>query len=403
MHNSISTFTTPLLVLVILSVVFILPARADSYGNDDQEFDVGSSLSPTYVSLTETFIYPMTWSSSPPYNSISMQYNPDKVISSLYQTDGDWFQTGIISDASGCPDFTIQVYTIDGEPYWRSDQGFNCSQSYLQGGATWTIREEGFHNSQGLNRIIGDVYFSVSTPTSSSSYTLFPPGPYWSWLRSNLCWCGTDGGSTTFTNGYGVSTVSSDANVNSIGSPVIVSTAENSNMPYQSFYSSGTQNMAQGFGWCDCSGGGGGGGSVAVGTLITLADGRTVPVQDLTTGMQLLSYNMTDDQFVDSTITRFVTVTVHNEMMIETSDGRSLTTDQNPAQRLYVMLPNGTWTLLPVTQLKVGYGLFDPIADKWVPIIHIQYVDAGSYTMYDVYTTAPGNYIANSYLDPLKN
>jgi hypothetical protein len=148
---------------------------------------------------------------------------------------------------------------------------------------------------------------------------------------------------------------------------------------------------------CSC-----GGGSVAVGTLITLANGTQVPVQSLKLGMQLLSYDMATQQFVNTTITRFVTVTVHNEMRIQTADGRSLITDQNPAQKLYVMFPNGAWTLMPVTELKVGYQLFDPIAHTWVPITHIHYKNQGTYTMYDIYPTSPGNYIANGYLDPDK-
>lgn len=145
-----------------------------------------------------------------------------------------------------------------------------------------------------------------------------------------------------------------------------------------------------------------GGGSVMAGTMITMADGSTVPVQSLKVGMEVLSYDMTTQQFVHTKITRFVTVTVHNEMVIRTVDGRSLTTDQNPAQKLYVMFPNGTWTLLPVTELNVGYRLFDPTGQTWIPITHIHYKNHGTYVMYDIYPTAPGNYIANGYLDPYK-
>jgi len=39
----------------------------------------------------------------------------------------------------------------------------------------------------------------------------------------------------------------------------------------------------------------------------------------------------------------------------------------------------------------------------WVSIINIQYQNSGIHTMYDIYTTTPGNYIANDYLDPLKD
>jgi hypothetical protein len=145
------------------------------------------------------------------------------------------------------------------------------------------------------------------------------------------------------------------------------------------------------------------GGSVAAGTLITLADGSRIPVQNLHAGMQLLSYDMTTRQFVRTVITRFVTVTVHNEMTIRTADGRALTTDQNPAQKLYVMLPDGTWKLLSVTDLKIGYKLFEPLTNTWSPITHIHYKNHGTYVMYDIYGTGPNNYIANGYLDPFKD
>ncbi len=147
---------------------------------------------------------------------------------------------------------------------------------------------------------------------------------------------------------------------------------------------------------------GGGGGSVAAGTLITLADGTQIPVQNLRVGMQLLSYDMATHQYVTTTLTRFVTVATNNTMVITTSTGKPLIVDQNPAQKVYVMLPNGTWTLLPVTQLQIGYKLFDATTQSWVPITSIHYENGGNHVMYDLYPTAPGNYIANGYLDPYK-
>lgn len=152
-----------------------------------------------------------------------------------------------------------------------------------------------------------------------------------------------------------------------------------------------------------CMGTGGGGGSVAAGTLITLANASQTPVQNLHVGMQLLSYNMTAHSSVNSTVTRFFNVTVDNYMVIMTTTGWPLVVDQNPAQRLYVMFPNGTWTLLPVTELRVGYYLFQTRTQTWVKIISLYYHTGGTYIMYDVYTTSPGDYIANQYLDPLKN
>jgi len=147
---------------------------------------------------------------------------------------------------------------------------------------------------------------------------------------------------------------------------------------------------------------GGGGGSVAAGTLITLADGSQVPVQNLKVGMKLLSYDMTTHQFVVTTLDRFFTVVTRNQMEIKTATGKPLIVDQNPAQKLYVKLPDGTVTLLSVTELKVGYQLFEPLSQTWTPITDIHYQNGGNHVMYDLYTSGPGNYIANGYLDPLK-
>ena len=119
--------------------------------------------------------------------------------------------------------------------------------------------------------------------------------------------------------------------------------------------------------------------------------------------MRLLSYNMTTDQYVNTTITRFVTVVTYNQIVISTSTGKPLIVDQNPAQKLYAQLPDGTVSLVSVTDLQMGYKLFQPLSQTWVSIINIQYQNSGIHTMYDIYTTAPGNYIANNYLDPLKD
>ena len=146
----------------------------------------------------------------------------------------------------------------------------------------------------------------------------------------------------------------------------------------------------------------GGGGSVAAGTLITLADGSQVPVQNLAVGTQLLSYNVTSQQYVVTTINRFTTVQVNNLMLIQTGSGPGLRVDQNPAQKVWVKLPNGTITLMSVTDLQISYDLFEALSQTWVPITGISYTNHGQYVMYDIYTTAPGNYVANGYLDPNK-
>jgi hypothetical protein len=119
-------------------------------------------------------------------------------------------------------------------------------------------------------------------------------------------------------------------------------------------------------------------------------------------GVQLLSYDMTAQRFVTTTLNRFLTVVTNNTMVIDTRSGKPLIVDQNPAQKVYVMFPNGTWTLLPVTALKVGESLYEPLSLSWVQITDIHYETGGNHVMYDIYPTSPGNYIANGYLDPYK-
>jgi len=112
---------------------------------------------------------------------------------------------------------------------------------------------------------------------------------------------------------------------------------------------------------------------------------------------------MTRHEYAITTISKFETVVTYNQMVISTSTGKPLIVDQNPAQRLYAQLPGGMVALVSVTDLQVGYKLFQPLSQTWISITNIQYQNSGIHTMYDVYTTPPGNYIANGYLDPLKD
>jgi len=105
---------------------------------------------------------------------------------------------------------------------------------------------------------------------------------------------------------------------------------------------------------------------------------------------------------VTTTITRYFSVVTDNQLEIYTGTDKPLIVDQNPAQKLYVQLPDGTITLMSVTQLQVGYKLFNAFSQQWTPITMLHYQNGGSHVMYDIYTSAPGNYIANGILDPLK-
>lgn len=142
---------------------------------------------------------------------------------------------------------------------------------------------------------------------------------------------------------------------------------------------------------------GGGGGSVARGTLITMADGSLVPVQNVVAGDQMLGYDPKTEQFTVSTVTAIWTMTTDNMLVIHTGQGAPFRTDANPHQTLYVKTTDGFLGWLPVTQIKVGDGLFTP--DGWTNVIAIDYMQSGHYMMYDMIATTP--YFASGYLDPI--
>ena len=146
----------------------------------------------------------------------------------------------------------------------------------------------------------------------------------------------------------------------------------------------------------------GGGGSVAAGTLITLANGTSIPVQRLSVGMKLLSYNVTTSQYAVSTISSFVTVDTDNMLVINTQNSIPLRVDNATTQRLWVKTSSGTVGWLSVTELRAGDSLFLPLMQKWTLVTSIEKASGGNHLMYDIYTTSPGDYIADGYLDPVK-
>jgi hypothetical protein len=385
-------------------LLLVSPAHADSWvGNDDGEFDVGSPGYPLHVGLKETFSSPMAWSSSPPNNFVSMQYNPDYWTSFWGQWGGQWFQTGIVSDASGCGSFSIQVYslTYGGSLVWRADQGFGvCSPGYLAKGATWTIQED---MKSSHDRTIVDVYFSVSTPTTSSSYTLYPGSPNWIWEKSNLCWCGTDFGSTTFATALGFSTAYSDLNVNSVVPPLTTATGENSNMYYSDFSWLDNQHMIQTFYLC-CAGGGGG--SVASGSLITMASGSKIPVQNVRVGDRVIVYNVPTGYQTVATVYGISRVSVNNTLTIHTSAGGApFRADANPDMKLWVLTPFGS-VEKPITAMQQGDQIYNYDIKSWVQVTDVTITYGGLHTMYDLLTipnfSSNGlilEYIANGYPD----
>ena len=269
-----------------------------------------------------------------------------------------------ISVSETCPDFTVSVGSsaVDG-----------CPGGTTAGLVTFQSRN-GFSGTISISESLSVTNSYVKPDLSPSSLTLSSSGSG----GSGSVWAGLWSQDSDFSQGTYTVTVTgvSGSLIHRTSFSIIIS-----------------------YNYCS---GKGGGGSVAHGTLITLQDGSQVPVQNLRVGMSLLSYDLSMGHYVVTTITRFYSVATDNQMVITTRTGKPLMVDQNPAQELYVLIPDGHWTLLPVTSLRVGYSLYDALDQSWVPITTIQYQNSGYHTMYDLYTTSPGSYIANGYLDPQK-
>jgi len=133
-----------------------------------------------------------------------------------------------------------------------------------------------------------------------------------------------------------------------------------------------------------------------------LANRKSVPVQLLSVGTSLLSYNVTTGQSAVSTITSLVTVETDNMLVINTQNSIPLRADNATAQRLWVKTGIGTVGWLSVTQLRPGDSLYMPLTKTWTPVTSIEKASGGNHLMYDIYTSSPGNYVADGYLDPIK-
>jgi len=142
--------------------------------------------------------------------------------------------------------------------------------------------------------------------------------------------------------------------------------------------------------------GGGGGGSLASGTLITMAGGGQIPVQNINVGDKLIGYDASTGQYTISTVTSIKIVITTTLLVIHTATGTPLRTDASPTEILWTSHGNGTALWLPVTQLTSGDELWTQ--NGWVPVLSITYVSTGQHTMYDITATTP--YFANGYLDP---
>ncbi|TMI22676.1 matrixin family metalloprotease [Candidatus Bathyarchaeota archaeon] len=142
--------------------------------------------------------------------------------------------------------------------------------------------------------------------------------------------------------------------------------------------------------------GGGGAGSLVHGTLITMADGTRVPVQNIRVGDKMLGYETTYGSYTISTVTRVTVVPATNMLVIHTDGGIPLRVDASTTENLWTKPSSGAALWLPVTQLRVGDSLLTQ--QGWRAVTRIEVILEGNHVMYDISATQP--YFANGYLDP---
>jgi hypothetical protein len=148
------------------------------------------------------------------------------------------------------------------------------------------------------------------------------------------------------------------------------------------------------------SGGGGGGGCVLSGTLITLASGTQIPVQDLQIGQKVLSYNTHTGKIVTTTV--YNNTAIHVSQVLDINNGLLYASGLND-QPIYAQFQNGTQKWVELGQLTVGMKIFDPVTNSWTPVTSIQTI-SGSFTVYDLRTANAqiNNYVANGVLMDMK-
>ncbi|QRF75145.1 hypothetical protein Thermo_00638 [Thermoplasmatales archaeon] len=149
--------------------------------------------------------------------------------------------------------------------------------------------------------------------------------------------------------------------------------------------------------------GGGGGGCVLNGTEITLANGTSIPVQDLQPGMKAMSYDTSNGSLIQSTVSKVTETNVSNVLELNHQVYISGMGDQP----VFVKLSNGSTEWLVLGKVNYGMSVLDPVNNTWIPVTSIT-LHNGHYAVYDVvtasqltiggYTRVFNDYIANGVL-----
>ncbi len=148
------------------------------------------------------------------------------------------------------------------------------------------------------------------------------------------------------------------------------------------------------------------GGCVLNGTLAYLASGQKVPVQNLSVGEQLLSYNILQTDRASSLSTSGLTtgtiksIMASNVTQIVDINHGLLYVSGMTDQPLFAIAQNGTAMLVMLGNLTVGMMLYDAVNNTFIPVTNIT-VLSGNFTVYDIVTSssfAASNQQANNYV-----
>lgn len=145
------------------------------------------------------------------------------------------------------------------------------------------------------------------------------------------------------------------------------------------------------------SNGGGGGGCILKNTPVLTPSGY-VPVQKLKVGDTVSSYDLSGGQLVNSTVISLSSTKVTNILDINNGALRLTPYDQP------IYMKNSTYTgwLRNPGELVAGDYLINPVSGNWTFVTQILQ-SSGSFTVYDVVTSGPNNYVANGFLLDIKS
>jgi len=134
-------------------------------------------------------------------------------------------------------------------------------------------------------------------------------------------------------------------------------------------------------------------GCVAEGTLVTMADGTSMPVEEIQPGNQVLGYDVATQSYVTETVQ---TVTsAKSPAILNINDGALRVTPED--QPIYVKNATGVgWVTNPL-ELRIGWQILEVKNGSWVTIASLEF-DHHKTKVYDFQTDGPMTYLANGYL-----